>query len=93
MVKKLIKHEFIYYLRSLLIIFPVVIVMGLFTCIVQLFENKTVWYVIIQVGSYTLLVTIGVPPLLLEALSKTIVFGLLLLRLSIKNLYPIRPSP
>ena len=56
MVKKLIKHEFIYYLRTLTITFPILIIMGLSTLVVQLFQNETIWYTIIQVGSYTLLV-------------------------------------
>ncbi len=56
MVKKLIKHEFIYYLRTLAIFLPVMLFMGLSTCIVQLIKNETVWFLIIQVGSYSLLV-------------------------------------
>ena len=56
MVKKLIKHEFIYYLRTLAIFLPVMLAMGLSTLIVQLFKNDTIWFTIIQIGSYTLLV-------------------------------------
>ena len=41
MVKKLIKHEFIYYLRTLAIFLPVMLAMGLSTLIVQLFKNDT----------------------------------------------------
>ena len=55
MVKKLIKHEFIYYLRTLAIFLPSLIVMAIFTAIVQLFKNESVWFLIIQVGAYSLL--------------------------------------
>lgn len=74
MVKKLIKHEFIYYLRSLLIVYPVMLVMGLFTCIVQFLQNETIWYLIIQIGSYTLLVFASVVCLFLATILGVIRF-------------------
>jgi hypothetical protein len=44
MVKKLIKQEFIYYLRTLIFILPIVLGAGISVRFVQLFESDNPWY-------------------------------------------------
>lgn len=56
MVKKLIKHEFIYYIRTLGIFLPIVLVFGLMTRIFSLFGDDNIIIQIISVSSTALLI-------------------------------------
>lgn len=55
MVKKLIKHEFIYYIRTLAIFLPILLVFGIMTRILQIFENPSSHYLIVFVSSMIML--------------------------------------
>ena len=47
MVKKLIKHEYYYYLRRLVIYLPIMLALSLFTRIIQIFENPHIAYTLV----------------------------------------------
>ena len=51
MVKKLLKHEFIYYLRTLGIMLPIVLAIGIMTRVVRFFESDDFIYDIMIVSS------------------------------------------
>ena len=55
MVKKLIKHEFHYYFRTLIIFLPIILVIGLFVRIFSLFDHNFIGYKIIISSSFLLL--------------------------------------
>ena len=55
MVKKLIKHEFHYYFRTLIIFLPILLVIGLFVRIFSLFNTDFIGYQIIAASSFFLL--------------------------------------
>lgn len=55
MVKKLIKHEFIYYIRTFIIILPVMLFSGITTRIIQFFESDTIPYTVGFTSSLTIL--------------------------------------
>lgn len=56
MVKKLLKQEFIYYAKTLIFIFPAILMLGISTRIIQFFENPSNTYMIIITSSYILLI-------------------------------------
>lgn len=74
MVKKLIKHEFIYYIRTLAIFLPLVLLIGVMARVIQFFDSDTFVYSIVSGSSLLMLYVASMACILLTTVLSVVRF-------------------